>query len=356
MARPLSALLSQVLVAYTIEFDNEFERRMIDAGYRGANLSLTVWAGLMRFLADGAVPVRELAARAEVPEEGVRFQLGCLERWSFVVLESGSVRRDGWGSGRGIRSTWPVELTTKGRRAVEIWPSVLDEIERRWRARFGEDDIANLRESLADILGGKSLPLPGLLWQVLQAFTVEFDRESRVPLWLCANTIRVLGEQPTRTADIPRLTGASPETSGIGWQIKPFIVVGPDPNAKRGKVVRLTPLGLEAQRKYRELTAAIEKRWEERFGESQVRRVRDALLELFVPRMGERLLFAEGLIPAAGTMRAGVQAAALGRRMPAAAARQRMRDMVAQTEMFVRDPVNTLPHYPLWDMNRGFGP
>jgi len=23
---------------------------------------------------------------------------------------------------------------------------------------------------------------------------------------------------------------------------------------------------------------------------------------------------------------------------------------------FVRDPAGTLPHYPLWDMNRGFGP
>jgi hypothetical protein len=27
-----------------------------------------------------------------------------------------------------------------------------------------------------------------------------------------------------------------------------------------------------------------------------------------------------------------------------------------QTETFVCDPAGTLPHYPLWDMNRGFGP
>jgi hypothetical protein len=33
-----------------------------------------------------------------------------------------------------------------------------------------------------------------------------------------------------------------------------------------------------------------------------------------------------------------------------------MRDLVNQTEAFVRDPLGTLPHYPLWDMNRGFGP
>jgi hypothetical protein len=38
------------------------------------------------------------------------------------------------------------------------------------------------------------------------------------------------------------------------------------------------------------------------------------------------------------------------------AARQRKRDLVIQTEAFVRDPAGALPHYPLWDMNRGFGP
>jgi hypothetical protein len=33
-----------------------------------------------------------------------------------------------------------------------------------------------------------------------------------------------------------------------------------------------------------------------------------------------------------------------------------MRDLIAQTEAFVRDPARTLPHFPAWDINRGFGP
>jgi hypothetical protein len=33
-----------------------------------------------------------------------------------------------------------------------------------------------------------------------------------------------------------------------------------------------------------------------------------------------------------------------------------MRDMVEQTAAFVGDPANALPYFPLWDMNRGFGP
>jgi hypothetical protein len=191
---------------------------------------------------------------------------------------------------------------------------------------------------------------------LLAAFTVEFDRESPAPLMLCANALRVLGEKPIPVADIPRLTGGSPETSGIGWQIKPYIAVESDPNAKRGKVVRLTPRGLKVQQTYRELDAGIEQRWETRFGKEKIQRLRESLRELFVPRIGDRLLLAEGLVPPPGTARAGEQAPALGRRDIGAAAQKRMRDLVIQTEMFLRDPANALPHYPLWDINRGFGP
>jgi hypothetical protein len=59
-------LLSQVLVAFTVEFDKEFERRMIEAGYRGARLSLAVWANPIRFVAEGMISVRDLAAKAHV--------------------------------------------------------------------------------------------------------------------------------------------------------------------------------------------------------------------------------------------------------------------------------------------------
>jgi len=191
---------------------------------------------------------------------------------------------------------------------------------------------------------------------LLLAFTLEFEQESRVPLWLCANTLRVLGEGPVPLRDLPRLTGASPETSDIGWPAKPFVAIEPDPAAKRGKVVRLTPLGLRVQRNYHRVVREIEERWQTQFGQEKIHRLRDCLGALFVARNGNRLLMSEGLVPAEGTVRSGAQAPALGRRDVGAAARQRMRDLVAQTEMFVRDPVNALPHYPLWDMNRGFGP
>src|SRR5579863_692566 len=94
---PLPALLSQLLVAFTVELDNEFERRMGEAGYPGARLSLVVWANLMRFLAAGPVSVRDLALLSLAPEARVKFQLGSLERWGLVVLswEPAEVRRPG---------------------------------------------------------------------------------------------------------------------------------------------------------------------------------------------------------------------------------------------------------------------
>ncbi len=397
--RPLSALLSQVLVAFTLELDDEFEKQMHESGYAGASLSVVIWSTLMRFLAGASLSVRDLAARSLSSEKRVKFELGCLERWSFITLEAdpaddrpiairphrlaGRLLRDGWGSGRGIRSDWLVRPTAKGRRAIEIWPPLFDEIESRWLARFGSDGIGRLRHSLEDVIAqldvdlphgipghweldltykarltrdAVPLPLPSLLSQLLLAFTIEFQRESSVPLWLCANTLRVLSNQSIPESEIPHLTGCSPETSGIGWQIKPFVVVESAPSPRRGKLVRLSPLGLLARENYYNVTSAVEKRWETQFGKQKIRRLRESLFDLFVPRDGERLLIAESFISPEGNVRSGTQAPALGRHDVGVAAKQRMRDRVAQTALFIRDPVGALPHYPLWDMNRGFGP
>ncbi len=342
--RPLPTLLSQILVAFTVEFDNEFERRMGKAGYPGALLSLSIWGSLMRFLSEGDISVQALEGRAG---------LGCLERWGFVTLPR-KAKSDGWGSGRGIRGEWVVRLTEKGKKATEIWPPLFGEIERRWEKRFGRDAITELKEALRE-LGGEG-SLPELLMGVLENFAREFDSESKMPLRFCANTVRVLGEEPVPLSEIPRLTGGSPETTDIGWQLKTTVAVEPNPNERRGKVARLTPLGLKVQQKYWRLVREIEERWQDRLGKEKVRRVRECLQNLFEAHEGDRMLLAEGMIPAEGTVRAGAKAPALGRRDVGPAAKQRARDLVAQTEMFVRDPVNALPHYPLWDMNRGFGP
>jgi len=395
---PLSALLSQILVAFTLELDNEFEREIGNAGHPGARLSLVLWSNLIRFVPREGISVRELAKHALLEEKQIKFMLGCLERWRFITVEPGAkpderpkkllknglAVRDGWGSARGIGADWVVKLTqTRGAKAKEIWAPLTAIIEARWRSRFGNEEIQQLRDALKSIVGqvdvelphgftdiryrkrpfparrereGADLPLPTLLSQALLAFAIDFEGESRAPFALCASTIRVLGEKPTRESEIPRLTGSSPETSGVGWQIKPYIIVEPDPGARRGKVIRLSPRGLLAQNNYRRVTAEIEKRWESRFGRENVLQLRESLQALIGAEKADHLLLSEGLVPGAGTIRAGDVAPALGRRDVGAAAKQRARDLVAQTAEFVRDPAASLPHYPLWDMNRGFGP
>jgi DNA-binding MarR family transcriptional regulator len=338
-SRPLHALLSQLFVAFTVELDGEFERKMGLAGHPGARLSLSLWTGLIRFLTEPPAAIRDLAIAAALPKTAVTNQLACLERWGVIAFAPG--RREGWGSGRGLRGDSVPRLTPMGRAAVELWPPLIAEIEARWQRRFGEQRILRLMESLNRIAPAPDLPRA--FSGALGKFQEEFERVSPVPLMYCANPLRVLSGEPVPESAIPRLTGCSPETSGIGWQIKPFIVVAPDPAARRGKVVWLSPRGHIVQQAYHRLTAEIEQRWERQY------QLRDLLLAFF-PKL------AEGLTPPPGTARAGYQAPALGRRDIGAAARQRMRDLVAQTEAFLNDPAGALPHFPMWDMNRGFGP
>ncbi len=356
----LHALLSQLLVAFTVELDNHFELQIGQAGHPGARLSLIVWSGVVRFLAQGAISVGSLAQQAASPIDPIKFQLGCLERWGFIYFDSGGhhplVRRDGWGSGRGIRADWTVRLAPRGIVACQIWPPLLPLIERRWEQRFGETSVNRLRRASQRILGGEPIALPDLLRAHLDAFQREFDQASPAPLVLCANTLRVLSEAPIRLSELPRLTGCSPETSDIGWQLKPYVIVTPDPSAKRGKVVALSPRGVAAQKIYRRLAAEIEKRWESRFAADVIRGLRASLADFLERRNATGLLLSQGLLPPPGTIRAGDIAPALGRRDIGAAARQRMRDSAAQTKLFVDTPAAALPHFPAWDMNRGFGP
>jgi hypothetical protein len=361
--RPLSALLSQVLVAYTIEFDNEFERQT------GTNLSLVVWSNLMRFLTGEGITIRALADHSLAPVERLKTQLGCLERWGFVVLQPG--KRDGWGSARGMKNDWIVRPSERGVRAINTWPSLFDRIGSRWQTRFGTKTLLHLREALQTIadrieyelpqalpatwLQGESEPYPPrtskpqpldlstLLAQVLLQFRLEFDRESPTALALCANTIRVLSDQPVREADLPLLTGTSIEMCGPGWQLDSYLTVEP------GKLLRLSPRGIAAQTIYHRLTAEIEQRWQARYGDKLIGSLRASLLALFKA-------MPEGLVPPPGVIRAGAIPPALGRRDVGSAARKRARALAVQTEAFLRDPAAALPHYPLWDMNRGFGP
>ena len=131
-ALPLSTLVSQVLVAFTVELDNEFERRFRGAGGGARVTSLTMWSNLLRFVGDG-ITVHELVGAVGLPKPSMLSTVGGVERWGYVSFGPSAGKREGYGSARGLKDEWVVQFTPAGRRAAGIWPVLPGEIEARWR-------------------------------------------------------------------------------------------------------------------------------------------------------------------------------------------------------------------------------
>ncbi len=313
---PLSSLLSQVLVAFTIEFDNEFERRMPHRTTRGGSttsrhapwlVSLVMWANCMQFICKEGVSVRRLEELARTPTN-----LKGMERWGYIIVEPDPAD----GRPKPPRSDWIVRATPAGQKAQETWRPLSTVIERRWKARFGKDEIGQLRESLLGLVrrmdaglpdclpilryglfskgperqrlptdgfddrSSSHLPLPALLSRVLLSFAIEFERTSKVSLAIGANLVRVLDERGVRVRDLPLLTGVSKEAISMALGVLQKMhaaVVGPDPTVSGAQVARLTSRGRELQLAHRELLGDIEARWRVRFGEDALVALRGSL-------------------------------------------------------------------------------
>jgi DNA-binding MarR family transcriptional regulator len=353
-ALPLSALLSQALVAFTIEFDNEAERQMQHRTTRHGLakhvsaegslhapwlVSLVMWSNCMQFLGEDRVTVAELELLART-----KTNLNGMERWGYVTVEADPADMRPKPPG----SAWVIRATAAGRKAQEIWRPLFGAIEKRWRERFDDDEIARLREVLwaliertgldlpdcLPILGyglfsqgpapkrasagrsasrggdaGPHLPLSALLSRVLLAFALEFEREAALSLAVSANVVRVLDDKGVRVRDLPRLTGVSKEAIAISLgslEKGRYIVIEPDPAAARTKRVRLTAKGRAAQEKYGELLGVIENSWRDRFGKETISALRASLERLVGEPTAELSPLFRGLEPYPNGWRASV--------------------------------------------------
>lgn len=133
----LSVLLSQVLLAFTIDFERE------------SNVSLPISANALRVLDEQGVRVRDLPRLTGVSKEALNMAMGFLEKHHYLVVE-----RDPTDS-----RTKLARLTAKGLQAQDAYRQLLDVIEECWQARFGRDEIGKLRESLEHLV---SSPTPQL--------------------------------------------------------------------------------------------------------------------------------------------------------------------------------------------------
>jgi DNA-binding MarR family transcriptional regulator len=150
-ALPLSALLSQALVAFTIEADNEAEHRLphrvTGPGAPGAPraapwlTSLLMYANCLRHLPDEGVAIAELARRARTGTN-----LDGMRRWGYVTFTPDP------GRGKRPKPDALIRPTAAGIAARDTWHQVSPQVESRWRDRLGADDFAALRAALVAVV------------------------------------------------------------------------------------------------------------------------------------------------------------------------------------------------------------
>lgn len=353
METPLSTLLSQVVVAFTIELDNEFERRFEDAGGGARVTSLTMWSNLLRFVGDG-ITVRELVAAVGLPRPAVLSGVGGVERWRYVSVGPSTGRREGYGSARGVKDEWVVRYTPAGRRAAGIWPALPGEVEARWRERFGAAELdelvgalraaderidVELPEYLPVVTGtngmalelgperrrqGVDLLLVSLLAQALMAYTLDFEERSPLSLPVSANVLRVLDGNGVLVRELPSRTGISKEAVAVSLTSlarTEYTAVEGAPASKR--TIRLRPAGEKLRADQRRLHVRIGKRWDTRLGGDLVALLRGAL-----ERILEHPELSAGLTPYPDGWRASTPYA-------------------DQTRALLADPRGRLPHCPM---------
>ncbi len=319
MARePLPALLSPLYVAFTIECDNEFERRSPHRtstfGGSGPWLSsMAMWWTCMRFVPDEGISVQDLVAAART-----QTNLHGMARWGYITVDAGKI----------------VRATAKGRLARAVWRGLTAEVEARWAERAGGGRVERLRAALIAILAqipfdlpdclpilgyglactGRAqvrradppdaaslgpLSLPILLARVLLALALDFERGAPLSLAIAADVLRVLRADGVPARDLPRLSGVSKEAIQMALGIlekRELAAVAPG----RVRMVRLTPQGVEVQERCARLLGELEERWETHFGREAVAELREA-----AAAFDEDLLFA-ALVTYAGGWRARV--------------------------------------------------
>jgi DNA-binding MarR family transcriptional regulator len=323
---PLPTLLSHALVAFTIEFDNEFEHQV---PHRTTNhgstthshpvpwlVSMVLWSNFMRFVDEEGT--RELQHRLRTSPKSFRTLLTRMGKWwGYIVVQTNGT----------------VHPTPGGRKAIEIWRTLDNVIESRWRERFGDDTIDHLRESLLSIVSqiGTVLPdglpilgyglfssgpeeakrapaavttstgsLASLLSRALLSFAIEFERESEVSLAISADVLRLIGEEGVEVSDLPRLAGVSKEAIAMSLSFlnkRGYAVVQPGSAGSRGKRLLLTPKGKNAQDRYHQLVWTIEERWRARFGAQAILRLRELLEHLDGDPRAQRSPLFRGLEP-----------------------------------------------------------
>jgi hypothetical protein len=342
---PLHALLSFALVAFTIELDNQFEQRVPHRTTVGKSegaqpdspwlVSLPMYANFLRFIyGDEALTISQFKQRANLSREVTRMWLTRLSSWWGYI----SVERSPTAAGP---ADWIIHLTRGGRRACETWQTLLPEIEANWGQRFGGKLTSRLRQALLSVRGKipgefpehlpilgygfvanfspnqshsvpanlEKLPLSALLAQVLLAFALDFEAASELSLPLCANALRLLGENPLPIRGLHDMAGISKEAMkvSLGFLVRNSHASTGRAPGTRGPAVRLTSKGLATRDLYQTRVKEIEATWKKRFGSASLVELRESLADLVHDGSPSASHLYQGLTPIPGNWRGPVK-------------------------------------------------
>ena len=297
-----------------------------DEGYRNTQAddpvkpSLGIWSNVLRAIGDDGLPTRDLSMRTVLSRRAARAVLRDLQRLGWLALEK---RR-----GRSY-----LRLTPAGRRARDNGAPSIRAVEEMWLQRFGTARVDALRRALvalasqfdvelpwcltgygvadASVTGGshiaaqsgppripahgedwpvvprdagsdaRHLPLPALLSQALAAFTIDYEWDIAgygAGLLATSNLLQFIGDDGMPLARASAL-GEVRGNGKAGLERHLVVVVAPGKPRDGSRLVHLTPKGRRARDSYAYLLMAVERDWQQRYGDCIVA-LREALESL----------------------------------------------------------------------------
>ena len=319
--------LSKLLVAYTIDFDNDVEERMPHSTTRGPAahsgqgpwlVSRAMWSNFLRFVPDDGLELDAAESLTRITN------LHGMMRWGYVAVDRDVIRP-----------------TRAGARARDLFGEIAPEVDARWLQRFGPalgDALAPAVDTTLPwaipVAWNDPLPpgwssmfvaaddLGSLLSRAVIALTLGVEDHSRVPTQFSANAMRVVTDG-TRIRDVAALAGISKEAGAMS--VKYLLTHGLVTESDR--MLSLTDRGRRAQAGRPKILAAVESAWRRAYGGAALGAARDALAQ---PE-----LLREALRPPENGWRAHPP-------------------YLAQTRRLLADPVAALPEHPMVLHRGGF--
>ena len=143
LQRPLSATLSQLLIAYTVDFDAALAEAFRSHA-EGTPPSLAMWANVLRFVGERGVASQRLPMLSGIARPTIKTMLACLQRHGWIEIDSQGT----------------VQLTERGAVAQRVYSEAHEAVLRRWRDVCGTETFEMLRNALEGVANrlGREFP------------------------------------------------------------------------------------------------------------------------------------------------------------------------------------------------------